>query len=325
MASFNKFNNNVKRDAIMVPIINCATSFYGGFAIFSVLGYMALQKGVDVSDVAASGPGLVFVAYPEALAQMPVAPLWSILFFLMMLTLGLSSMFSIVEAFFCSFMDEFPSLFSRTHKGAAWRIIGFRIIGCSVFYLLGLSMITEGGFYVFSLVDTYLSGFPFLIIGLLESIAICYIYGFSRFSEDVQMMTGQKPNLYFKLCLCVAVPIILLGVIIFMAVQYDAPTLFSGTYTYPQWAEAVGFLLVVAVLIWIPLWWIYLPIAVKLAHREKGILQIIKENLQPSDKWKPALKVNQTGRYAPKDSTPQVVVFCCKFRRLANGIKGGRC
>ena len=64
------------------------------------------------------------------------------------------------------------------------------------------------------------------------------------------------------------------GVIIFMAVQYDAPTLFSGTYTYPQWAEAVGFLLVVAVLIWIPLWWIYLPIAVKLAHREKGILQV---------------------------------------------------
>ena len=39
----------------MVPIINCATSFYGGFAIFSVLGYMAAQKGVSVADVAASG------------------------------------------------------------------------------------------------------------------------------------------------------------------------------------------------------------------------------------------------------------------------------
>jgi hypothetical protein len=39
----------------MVPIINCATSFYGGFAIFSVLGFMAYTKNVSVSQVAASG------------------------------------------------------------------------------------------------------------------------------------------------------------------------------------------------------------------------------------------------------------------------------
>jgi len=43
------------RDSLIVPIINCGTSIYAGFVIFSVLGYMAKIKGVDVADVAAQG------------------------------------------------------------------------------------------------------------------------------------------------------------------------------------------------------------------------------------------------------------------------------
>ena len=39
----------------MVPLINCGTSIYAGFAIFSVLGFMAVQKGVEVEDVADEG------------------------------------------------------------------------------------------------------------------------------------------------------------------------------------------------------------------------------------------------------------------------------
>jgi hypothetical protein len=43
------------RDGIIVPMINCFTSFYGGFVIFSVVGFMAHEAGVEVQDAMTSG------------------------------------------------------------------------------------------------------------------------------------------------------------------------------------------------------------------------------------------------------------------------------
>jgi len=90
-ASYNKFHNNVHRDALVTSAINAGTSFLSGFVIFAVLGYMAKKMNVDIKDIAAEGPGLVFIVYPEAISQMPGGPVWAVIFFLMLLTLGLDS------------------------------------------------------------------------------------------------------------------------------------------------------------------------------------------------------------------------------------------
>ena len=43
------------RDAVIVTLINCGTSIFAGFVVFSILGFMAAEQHVGVSDVADDG------------------------------------------------------------------------------------------------------------------------------------------------------------------------------------------------------------------------------------------------------------------------------
>ena len=52
LSSYNRFHNNILRDTAIVCVGNCLTSFVAGFAIFSVLGFMAKELGVEITDVA---------------------------------------------------------------------------------------------------------------------------------------------------------------------------------------------------------------------------------------------------------------------------------
>jgi hypothetical protein len=51
---------------LLIPILDCLTGLYGGFAIFTVLGYMFVSKcAKQFKDVVAAGPELAFIVYPE--------------------------------------------------------------------------------------------------------------------------------------------------------------------------------------------------------------------------------------------------------------------
>ena len=138
LASYNKFTNNCHRDAILIAFSNCATSIFAGFVIFSIVGFMANQAGVSVEKVIDGGTGLAFIAYPEAVAKMPISPLWSVLFFLMLLLLGFGTQISTTETVVTILLDQFPTC-RGTHR--KWVTLGV----CGVMFLAGLSMTTDAG------------------------------------------------------------------------------------------------------------------------------------------------------------------------------------
>ncbi|CAF1368992.1 unnamed protein product [Rotaria sp. Silwood1] len=296
MASFNDFSNNVYRDTISICLVTWCTSIFGGFAIFTVLGHMATKMGVSVADVAKGGPGLAFVVFPEGLSMMPFAPLWCVLFFLMMCTLGFGSEFSIMETVMASIIDEF-----KTYLNTPKKIIIFRFTISLVFFLLGLSMVTRGGLYILNIIDQYLGGFPWLIIGVLELFCIAWIYGVDNFCDDIAIMLGEKrrPSRFWKICWQYISPLILLFTIVFSSLFYQDVTL--DDYIYPSWALALGWIVVIACLGWLP--YIFL---VEICGR--GTWGIIKEARLPHDEWGPAREEHRqlSMRYANKNDPKQL-------------------
>lgn len=53
----------------------------------------------------ASGTGLAFIVFTEAVTEMPASQVWAVLFFIMLFSLGLSSMFGNLEGVLTPLLD----------------------------------------------------------------------------------------------------------------------------------------------------------------------------------------------------------------------------
>ncbi|XP_077785141.1 sodium- and chloride-dependent glycine transporter 2 [Podarcis muralis] len=283
LSSYNKFHNNLYRDTLIVTCTNSATSIFAGFVIFSVIGFMANELKVDIEDVADQGPGIAFVVYPEALTRLPLSPFWAIIFFLMLLTLGLDTMFATIETIVTSVSDEFPK-YLRTHKPL------FTLGCCVAFFIMGFPMITQGGMYMLQLVDTYAASYSLVIIAIFELVGISYIYGLQRFCEDIEMMIGFQPSKFWRVCWAFVTPTILTFILCFSFYQWEPMT--YGSYHYPGWSMVLGWLMLACSVIWIPIMFV-----IKMHIAPGRFIERLKLVCSPQPDWGPFLAKHRGERY----------------------------
>ncbi|XP_074727726.1 sodium- and chloride-dependent GABA transporter 2 isoform X3 [Strix uralensis] len=264
LGSYNKYHNNCYRDCVALCFLNSGTSFVAGFAIFSILGFMAGEQGVPIAEVAESGPGLAFIAYPRAVVMLPFSPLWACFFFLMVVLLGLDSQFVCVESLVTALVDMYPTIFRKKNRRETL-ILLVSILS----YLVGLVMLTEGGMYVFQLFDYYAaSGMCLLFVAIFETLCIAWVYGAERFYDNIEDMIGYRPWPIIKYCWLFITPAVCMATFLFSLIKYT-PLTYNKKYVYPWWGDTLGWLLALSSMVCIPLWIIYKLSTIKGSLRER--------------------------------------------------------
>lgn len=248
LGSYNKYNNNCYRDSFFLCLLNSGTSFLAGFAIFSILGYMSQKQGLDITSVAESGPGLVFIVFPQAVSLMPFPQVWSVLFFTMIILLGIDGQFAGLESIMTSIVDTFPSHILKEYRREL-----LLLLLCIVCFLLGLFLVTQAGVYILQIFDHYVcSGPTLLLLATLQSIVIGWIYGADHFSSNIEDMIGYKPSSLIKYCWLYITPLVCSATLVFSLMRYR-PMRFNRTYEYPLWAYCIGWFFSSSSLVLIPI------------------------------------------------------------------------
>lgn len=238
---------------------------------------------MPVDKVVDQGAGLAFIVYPDVVTRLPIAPLWSFLFFFMLLTLGMGSEFALLETIMTGIQDLYPVLRQRK----TWVVLTVSIMG----FLSGLVVCTDGGMYVLQLMDSYAASWAVFLMAIIECILIGWVHGAQEFIIEIELMIGQQGrsfHKYFTLFWKYISPGTLTLLMVFNWIQYTP--LEYGDYVYPVWANAIGWVMALLPLMMIVIIALYRICSM---HTELPLKERLQELLKCTSAWGPNNKIQK--------------------------------
>lgn len=82
---------------VCIPLLNFATSIFAALTLFAFVGYASHHTNIPIEEMPIKGMELTFVVYPALLNTLPFPQAWSVIFFLMLTTLGLGTEYIFIE------------------------------------------------------------------------------------------------------------------------------------------------------------------------------------------------------------------------------------
>ncbi len=203
-ASFLHRKSDLNNNAAVIGLADMGTSFIAGLAVFATLGGMAYASrmagnAVPVEAVADKGPGLAFVAFPYALAQLPHAAWFSLVFFSSLLLLGIDSAFSISESVLASIVDK-----TGWHRGKT--LIAMSIVGL----VIGLVFCTQGGLSWLGTFDDFINGtWGITLTALLECLVLGWLFRLRRLRDHANERSDWKIGWWWDWSIRLVIPVVL--------------------------------------------------------------------------------------------------------------------
>jgi len=232
-ASFLHRKSDLNNNAAIIGLGDLATSFIAGIAVFATLGNMAMLINVPVDKAIAAGPGLAFAVYPYALAQLPTgAAAFSLLFFVALLTLGIDSAFSIVEAVQASINDNKTRSWRKS-----WTLPVVCLIGAAISLIFTAG---KGGLNWLGLVDDQING-PFGILSV--ALAECLVVGYAwkgefliKMREHANERSDWNIGIWWDIIIRYIAPAFLLSLICWSISDFVADKIWLS----PEFLKSVG-------------------------------------------------------------------------------------
>ncbi|KAL0968632.1 hypothetical protein UPYG_G00269390 [Umbra pygmaea] len=237
---------------------------------------------------AVQGTGLAFIAFTEAMTHFPASPFWSVMFFLMLVNLGLGSMFGTIEGIITPLVDTFKVRKEILTVGV-----------CLLAFFIGLLFVQRSGNYWVAMFDDYSATLPLLIVVILENVAVAWVYGTDKFFEDLKDMLGFTPFRFYYYMWKYVTPLMLLLLLGSSMIQLGmTPPSYSAwiqdlakekSLSYPPWGLAVCISLVVIAIMPVPV--VFLLRYFNIVDENAGVVstisykkgRIIKESTRPED------------------------------------------
>lgn len=206
-ASFRPKDSDVVNNAYITSFANCGFSFLAGFAVFSVLGYLAAALGKPIPDMdGISGATLAFMTYPEAIQRIEMdvwlQGLLAVGFFVMLLALGIDSAFSIVEAVAAAMKDKF-----NVSRGVVVTSL------CVGGFLMGLIYCFGKGASWLGITDSYMGDYGLPLVALVQCILVAWVIPKAKFKElqeDINARSELTTGRFWVICLKFITPAVLI-------------------------------------------------------------------------------------------------------------------